>query len=162
LKKGFGGKIHSDTAKVSDYISGLTPDKQAAIKEVRKVILENLPEGYQETMNWGMISYKVPLEIYPDTYNGKPLSYVALASQKNHMAVYLMSIYSNEENAKRFEQAYRATGKRYDVGKSCVRFKKLDDLPLPLIAAEVRSIKMDDYIALAKKAGSVRKARDKG
>jgi len=150
--------MQSDAKNVDDYIASLPSERQAAMKEVRKVILENLPEGYQETMNWGMISYEIPLEIYPDTYNGQPLSYVGLASQKNYMAVYLMSIYSSEEKAKRFEQAYRATGKRYDVGKSCVRFRKLDDLPLALIAAEVRSTKMKDYIELAKKAGSLRKA----
>ena len=149
--------MKSEAKNVDEYISSLPPERQSAIKEVRKVILENLPEGYQETMDWGMISYEIPLEIYPDTYNKKPLSYVALASQKNYMAVYLMSIYSNEENAKRFEQEYRATGKRYDVGKSCVRFRKLEDLPLELIAAEVRSTKMKDYIELAKKAGSIGK-----
>lgn len=150
--------MQSDARNVDDYIASLPPDRQAALQVVRKVILENLPEGYQETMDWGMISYEVPLEVYPDTYNKKPLSYVALASQKNYMAVYLMSIYSSEEKARRFEQAYRTTGKRYDVGKSCVRFRKLEDLPLPLIAEEVRSIKMADYIALAKKTGSLRKA----
>jgi hypothetical protein len=153
--------MKSNAATVDEYILSLPPERQSAIKEVRKIILQNLPEGYQETMDWGMICYEVPLDIYPDTYNKKPLSYAALASQKNYMAVYLMSIYSTEEKAKRFEQAYRATGKRYDVGKSCVRFRKLDDLPLPLIAAEIRSVKMEDYIALAKKAGSLRKARRK-
>ena len=153
--------MKSTAKNVNDYIASLPPDRQTAIKAVRKVILENLPEGYQENMNWGMISYEVPLEVYPDTYNGQPLSYVGLASQKNHMAVYLMSIYSSEENARRFEEAYKATGKRYDVGKACVRFKKLDDLPLPLIAEEVRLIKMNDYVALAKKALSDRKAKRK-
>jgi len=154
--------MQSEAKNVDDYLASLPPDRQAAMQTVRKVILENLPEGYQETMDWGMISYEVPLEVYPDTYNKKPLSYVALASQKNYMAVYLMSIYNNEDNGKRFEQAYRATGKRYDVGKSCVRFRKLDDLPLPLIAAEVRSTKMKDYVELVKNySGSIRKARKK-
>ncbi len=154
--------MQSEAKNIDDYLASLPPDRQAAMQAVRKVILENLPEGYQETMNWGMISYEVPLEVYPDTYNKKPLSYVALASQKNYMAVYLMSIYNNEVIGKRFEQAYRATGKRYDVGKSCVRFRKLDDLPLPLIAAEVRSTKMKDYIELVKNySGSIRKAKKK-
>jgi uncharacterized protein YdhG (YjbR/CyaY superfamily) len=151
--------MQSDAKNVDDYIASLPPERQVAIQEVRKVILENLPEGYKEMMDWGVICYGVPLEVYPDTYNKKPLSYVALASQKNHMAVYLMTIYTSEEKAKQFEREYRATGKRYDVGKSCVRFRKLEDLPLPLIAAEVRSIEMNDYIELAKKAGSNRRAR---
>ena len=151
--------MQSDAKNVSEYIASLPPERQTALQAVRKVILENLPEGYRETMDWGMISYEVPLEVFPDTYNKKPLSYVALASQKNYMAVYLMSIYSDKDKGKRFEQAYRATGKRYDVGKSCVRFRKLEDLPLPLIAAEVRSTKMKDYIELVKKySGSIRKA----
>jgi len=149
--------MQSEAKTVDEYLSSLPADRQAAMQTVRKTILENLPAGYRETMNWGMISYEVPLEVYPDTYNKKPLSYVALASQKNYMAVYLMSIYSSGEKAKQFEQAYRATGKRYDVGKSCVRFKRLEDLPLPLIAAEVRSIKMEDYIELVKKQARSKK-----
>jgi hypothetical protein len=153
--------MQSNASTVEEYIAGLSPDRQSAIKAVRKLILENIPEGYQENMNWGMICYEVPMEIYSDTYNGKPLSYIALASQKNYMAIYLMSIYSTEENRKRFEEAYKATGKRYDVGKSCVRFKKLDDLPMPVIAEAIRLIKLDDYVNLAKKALSDRKNKVK-
>lgn len=154
--------MQSDAKNVNDYIASLPPERQAAMQEVRKVILENLPEGYQEVMDWGMISYEIPLEVYPNTYNKKPLGIAALASQKNYMAVYLASIYISEEKAKRFEQAYKATRKRYDVGKSCVRFRKLEDLPLPLIAAEVRSIKMNEYIEFVKNfSGSARKAKSK-
>ncbi len=153
--------MQSAAATVEEYIASLPPERQEAIKSVRKVILENLPQGYQETMNWGMISYEIPLSVYPDTYNKQPLSYAALASQKNYMAVYLSSIYISEVKAKKFEEAYRATGKRYDVGKSCVRFRKLDDLPLDLIAKEVRAVAMDEYITIAKDALSVRKHRNK-
>ena len=110
-------------------------------------------------MNWGMITYQVPLFVYSDTYNRKPLMYAALASQKNHMAVYLSSIYADEGKREQFEKEYRLTGKRYDVGKSCVRFKKLDDLPLSVIANAIASIEMNDFIRLAIKAGSVRKSR---
>ena len=117
--------MHSDAKTVKEYLDSVPEDRRKAISAVRKVILKNLPKGYEETMNWGMISYDVPLEIYPDTYNGKPLMYAALASQKNHMAVYLTGIYMSEKSLKDFETAYKATGKRYDVGKSCVRFKKL-------------------------------------
>ncbi len=103
-------------------------------------------------MNWGMITYQVPLETYPDTYNGKPLMYTALASQKNYMVVYLMGIYASEEARERFEKAYRATGKPLDVGKSCVRFKRLDDLPLDLIGECVASETVDTFVARCKKA----------
>lgn len=112
-------------------------------------------------MNWGMVTYQVPIEVYPDTYNGQPLMYAALASQKNHMAVYLTGIYMNEANRKSFEEAYRATGKRFDVGKSCVRFKKLEDLPLELIGKTIGSITMNDFVSMVKRVHSPRKSHKK-
>lgn len=108
-------------------------------------------------MNWGMITYQVPLKTYPNTYNGKPLMYAALASQKNHLAVYLSGIYIDEDLQRRFEERYRATGKKYDVGKSCVRFKKLDDLPLSLIGESVSWLNLDEFIARVEKAQAARK-----
>jgi uncharacterized protein YdhG (YjbR/CyaY superfamily) len=139
--------MQSQATTVEQYLAELPEDRRLAIEEVRSVILANLPEGYQESMNWGMISYEIPIERYPDTYNKKPLGYAALASQKNHMAVYLMNIYSSEDSAASFEAQYRATGKRYDVGKSCVRFRKLEDLPLDLIGQTIASTPVDQYIA---------------
>jgi hypothetical protein len=126
---------------------------------VRQVVLENLPTGFEEVMNWGMITYQVPLETYPDTYNKQPLVYVALASQKNYMAVYLSGIYSSEQSRKEFEAAYKATGKRFDVGKSCVRFRALDDLPLDLIGETVASMGVEDLIARTEQAHSKRKRK---
>ena len=154
-----GVLMRSVSKTVDEYIAELSPERQQDIRAVRKVILDNLPSGYEEVMNWGMITYQVPLLVYSDTYNRKPLMYAALASQKNHMAVYLSSIYADEGKREQFEKEYRLTGKRYDVGKSCVRFRKLDDLPLPVIAKAVASIEMDVFIELAKKAGSVRKSK---
>jgi len=126
--------VKSMAETVDQYISELPEDRKEPIRSVRDTILDSLPEGYEEVMNWGMITYQIPLSIYPDTYNGKPLMYAALASQKNHMAIYLTGIYMNEDRRKTFEKEYLATGKRYDAGKSCVRFRKLDDLPLELIS----------------------------
>lgn len=151
--------MRTDTRSIDEYINSLPPDRQQALEKVRKVILDNLPEGYEEEMNWGMITYQVPLEVYPDTYNKKPLMYAALASQKNHMAVYLTGIYTDEKQREEFENAYRATGKRYDVGKSCVRFRKLDDLPLDVLADAIAALEMDDYIDLVKKVQSPKKAK---
>ena len=139
--------MQSQATTVEQYLAELPEDRRIAIEEVRSVILANLPEGYQESMNWGMISYEIPLDRYPDTYNKKPLGYAGLASQKNHMAVYLMNIYSSEDSAASFEAQYRATGKRYDVGKSCVRFRKIEDLPLDLIGRTIASTSVDQYIA---------------
>ena len=139
--------MQSKATTVTQYLAELPEDRRAAVEEVRAVILANLPEGYQESMNWGMISYEVPLERYPKTYNKKPLGYAALASQKNHMAVYLMEIYASEDSAASFEAQYRGTGKRYDVGKSCVRFRTIDDLPLDLIGRTIAATSVDQYIA---------------
>jgi hypothetical protein len=85
--------VRSDATTVDQYLSSLPEHRRAAIATVRQIILEHLPRGYEEAMNWGMIAYQVPLETYPDTYNGQPLMYAALASQKDHMAVYLTGIY---------------------------------------------------------------------
>jgi uncharacterized protein YdhG (YjbR/CyaY superfamily) len=151
--------MHSNAETVDEYLAELPETRRQAVEEVRRVILENLPDGYEEVMNWGMITYQVPLETYPDTYNKKPLMYAALASQKNHMSVYLTSIYMDEEAADSFEVAYRATGKRYDVGKSCVRFRKLDDLPLELIGDRIASLSVDEFVKRVEAAGSVRRSR---
>ena len=138
--EGTGESMHSDAKTVAEYLAGLPDDRRRAIRAVRTLIRKRLPPGYEETMNWGMITYQVPLKTYPDTYNGEPLMYAALASQKHHMAVYLTGIYASQESRAVFETAYRATGKRFDVGKSCVRFTKLDDLPLPLIGETIGSM----------------------
>ena len=137
--------MQSDAETVAEYLESLPEERREAIVQVREVILSHLPEGYEEVMNWGMISYQVPLETYPDTYNGKPLLYAALASQKHHMAVYLSGIYISEERKRRFEEAYRQTGKRFDTGKSCVRFRKLEDLPLGLIGEAIAEYSVERF-----------------
>ena len=110
-------------------------------------------------MNWGMITYQVPLSDYPDTYNKKPLMYAALASQKNHMAVYLIGIYMDDQTRHGFEAKYLATGKKYDVGKSCVRFRKLEDLPLPLIGEAIAAYSVDAFVNQWKQLRSTMKKR---
>ena len=138
--------MRSAAETVTQYIEELPEDRKVPIRIVRETILKNLPEGYEEVMNWGMITYQVPLSVYPDTYNGKPLMYAALASQKKHMAVYLTGIYMNEDSGKMFEKEYIATGKRYDAGKSCIRFRKLDDLPLDLVSKVISSMSVERFI----------------
>jgi uncharacterized protein YdhG (YjbR/CyaY superfamily) len=142
--------MKSDAKTISAYLAEMPQDRRQAISKVRETILKNLPEGYEEVFNWGMITYQVPLEIYPDTYNKKPLMYAALANQKNHMAVYLTGIYMDENLYQDFESKYRETGKRFDVGKSCVRFRKLEDLPLDLIGESIRAIQMNKFIERTK------------
>jgi uncharacterized protein YdhG (YjbR/CyaY superfamily) len=150
--------MKSDAKTIQEYLTEMPDDRREDIKNVRKTILANLPEGYEEALNWGMITYQVPLDIYPDTYNKKPLMYAALANQKNHMAVYLTGIYMDEELNQDFENKYKETGKRYDVGKSCVRFRKLEDLPLELIGESIGAISMEDFIERTKGL-SARKAK---
>ena len=138
--------MRSTAATVEEYISELPEERRFAISAVRTLILANLPEGYEEVMNWGLITYQVPLSVYPDTYNKKPLMYAALASQKHHMALYLTGIYMNEHTNLEFKKKYMATGKRYDVGKSCVRFKKLEDLPLQLIGEVIAAYNINNFV----------------
>jgi uncharacterized protein YdhG (YjbR/CyaY superfamily) len=139
--------MQSKAETVDEYIAGLPEDRREQISVVRRAILDNLPEGIEETMNWGMISYEVPLEDYPDTYNGQPLMYAALASQKNHMAVYLTGIYSDEKLRDDFIESYKQSGKKLDMGKSCVRFKQIDDLPVFLIGKAIGAVAKDEFIA---------------
>ncbi len=137
----------SETESVDSFLDGLPPERREAIGVVRQAILDNLPTGYLETMDFGMISYVIPLETYPATYNGHPLMYAALANQKRHMGVYLMNVYSNEENQRWFTESYSASGKKLDMGKACVRFKSLEDLPVDLIGQTVARTSVADFIA---------------
>ena len=131
---------------VDEYLADLSPERRQAVAAVRHAVLENLPSGYEEMMTFGMIGYVIPLERYPKTYNKQPLMYAALASQKQYMSLYLMNIYGDPETERWFNGAYAATGKRLDMGKSCVRFKKLDDLPLDVIGQAVARTSSEDFI----------------
>ena len=126
--------VKSSATSVKEYLAELPPDRREAIEKVRNIILDNLADGFEEKMNWGMITYEIPLSTYPETYNKQPLMMAALASQKNYMAVYLMTIYGFRDNEDWFKEEYKKTGKKLDMGKSCVRFKTLGDLPLELVA----------------------------
>lgn len=136
----------SDAATPRAYLDALPPDRREAIEAVRAAILEHLPEGYEEQMSFGMLAYVVPLERYPKTYNRQPLMLAALASQKQYMSVYLTNVYGDPELERWFTEAYRATGKRLDMGKSCVRFRRLEDLPVDVIGQAVASTSVDDFI----------------
>ena len=132
---------------VEEYIAGLPEERAEQIARLREMILQCLPEGYAEEMDFGMIAYVIPLETYPDTYNGHPLMYAALASQKRHMALYLMNVYGDDETLRWFTEGFAAAGKKLDMGKACVRFRKLDDLPLDLIGEAIARTSVAEYIA---------------
>ncbi len=139
--------MKSDAATVEEYLAGLPEERRQAINAVRRVVLEHLPDGYEECMAFGMIAWVVPLSRYPDTYNKQPLALASLASQKRHLALYLNNVYSDEDTREWFTSAYAASGKRLDIGKSCVRFKRLDDLPLDVIGEAIARTSVDDFLA---------------
>jgi hypothetical protein len=138
-------------ATVAEYLAQLEPERKQAISAVRKLIKRQLPKGYEETMQYGMPSYVVPLEAYPAGYLGKkdvPLPYLALAAQKRYMSVYLMGVYADDGLARWFETAWRKTGKRLDCGKSCLRFTSVDDLALDVLGQAVASLPVGKYVEL--------------
>jgi hypothetical protein len=142
--------VSSAARTVDAYLDSLPSDRREIISTVRDVIVRNLPEGYSETMDYGMIGYGVPLERFPATYNGHPLCYAGLASQKNHCSLYLMSAYGTGGGEREgwLRDAFARAGKKLDMGKSCIRFKTLDDLPLPAIGEFIASVPADEFIAL--------------
>ena len=148
--------VRSSAATVKEYLDELAPDRREQVKAMRNVVLENLPDGYAEAMNCGMISWEIPLERYPKTYNKQPLMYAALASQKNYISLYLMCVYTHSGAQTEFERRFKESGKKLNMGKSCVRFKKVDDLPLDLIAETIASTSVDEYIRSYETARSKR------
>lgn len=138
--------MNSATQTVEEYLNALSSDRRTALASVRTTILNNLPKGYEEIMLYGMICYVIPLETYPKTYNGQPLMLLGLASKKNHMSLHLLCVYINKEMNEWFVKEYHNTGKKLDMGKGCVRFKKLDDLPLELIGKVVAKVPVSTFI----------------
>lgn len=149
--------VSSAAKTVEGYLDSLPAERRAVVSAVRDVARRNLPAGYRETMAYGMIGYGIPLERYPDTYNGQPLCYAALAAQKNHYALYLMSAYQVGADADSLKKAFARAGKKLDMGKSCVRFKSLDDLPLPAIGEFIASITPEQFIARYEAARATRR-----
>ena len=137
----------SKAATVDAYLAELPAERRAVVSTVRDVVRKNLPEGYEETMNWGMISYELPLDRYPDTYNGRPLSYAALAAQKNYFALYLPVVYQDPEQEARLRREFEKAGEKLDIGKSCLRFKRVGDLELDAIARVIASTPPEKLIA---------------
>ena len=136
----------SKAATVDAYLAELPAERRAVVAAVRDVVRKNLPRGYEETMNWGMISYELPLSRYPNTYNGKPLSYAALAAQKNYFALYLPIVYQDGTQEEWLRDEFKKAGKKLDIGKSCVRFKRVEDLELGAIAKVIASTPPDEFI----------------
>ncbi len=129
------------------YIAELPPERAAFVSRLRDLINANLPDGYVERMSWGMISWEVPTERYRDTYNGQPLVYAGLAAQKNHTALYLNCVYASEERTEKMRSAWAAASRKLDMGKSCLRFKRAEDVAEDVLAETIRSIPVERFIA---------------
>jgi uncharacterized protein YdhG (YjbR/CyaY superfamily) len=132
---------------VAQYLKDLPAERRKVMARVRATIRAHLPNGYEEAVNFGMIAWQVPLSRYPDTYNKQPLLYVALAAQKNNYAVYLNAVYGDPALDAWWRAGYIKAGKKLDMGKSCVRFKTLDDLPLALLGDCIAKVPVERYIA---------------
>lgn len=141
----------SNAKTVQAYLDELEPKKREIISSVRQVIIDNIPKGFEETMNWGMICFEVPLETYPKTYNKKPLMNIALAAQKNYNSLYLMSAYTDEKLLDELKQGFDSAGLKMNMGKSCIRFKKLEDIPLDIIGNIIAKVSLDEFIAYYEK-----------
>lgn len=136
----------SKAATVAEYLAALPEDRRRVVSKVRSVIRKHLPKGYKENIGWGAITYEIPLAKFPDTYNGQPLCYAALAAQKNFYTLYLMGPYGDPKQRAALEDAFKSAGKKLDMGKSCVHFKDVDDLPLPAIGKLIASIPAERWI----------------
>jgi hypothetical protein len=142
--------MQSKAATVDAYLAELPADRREDVAAIRKVFLKNLPKGYKEGMTYGMIGYFVPHEIYPDGYHcdpKQPVPFAGIAAQKNYLSLYLTSIYMNPKMSEWFVEAYEATGKKLDKGKSCVRAKRLEDLALDVIGQAIAKIPVKEFSA---------------
>ncbi len=141
------------TAKTpAEYLESLPADRRATIAAVRDVVNKYMPQGYQEAMTWGAITWEVPLARFPKTPNGQPLCYVSLAAHKNFCTLYLMGAYSNSQEYADLKQAFAKAGKKFDMGKSCLHFTRPDDLALEAIGKVIASYSPDQWIAVMEKS----------
>jgi hypothetical protein len=139
--------VSSRAATPEAYLAELPRERAALVSRLRDLVNANLPDGYVERMSWGMIGWEVPLERYPDTYNGQALVCAALAAQKNYTAMYLNCVQQSEARTERLRRAWSAAGKKLDMGKSCLRFKRTEDVAEDALAEAIRSTPLDDFIA---------------
>lgn len=146
-------------SSAAQYVKQLPDESKLTINLLRKIVKENLQPGFQESINWGMIVYQVPKKLCSETYNGEPLAYVGLAAQKNYFSLYLLGLYGDEKLAKKFESAFKKSGKKLNMGKSCLRFKSVEELPMDVIKWAVGRHTVDEYIEMHNASMSLRKSK---
>ncbi|OLD43534.1 MAG: hypothetical protein AUI55_01665 [Gemmatimonadetes bacterium 13_1_40CM_2_70_7] len=138
----------SKAKTVAKYLAELPDDRRQTIAAVRQLVLRHLPKGYEETMSAGMIAYVIPLARFPKTYNGQPLWYAALASEKSYCSLHLMRAYGDPHQTAALKAAFARAGKKLDMGKACVHFKTVEDLELDSIGAVIASTPPEAFIAI--------------
>ncbi|HET7542815.1 MAG TPA: DUF1801 domain-containing protein [Polyangiaceae bacterium] len=164
--------MRSKAATVAEYLATVPPEQKQTLSAVRAALKRSLPKGYVETMQSGMISYVVPLSTFPDGYLGDtsvPLPYASLAAHKSYSALYLMGVYGDPELERWFRRAYAESGKKLDMGKSCVRFRTADELALDVIGAVLAQVPVSAYVnrylaarGTAKKTPARSRSRSRG
>src|SRR5688572_25014539 len=142
----------STLPSVDQFLADLPPDRRREVERVRAVVRANLPVGYEEVVSSNMLVYQVPLVRYSDTYNGHPLWYVALASQKSYLSLHLLRIYGDDIQTQRLKDAFKAAGKKLNLGKACIRFQRAEDLALEGVAEVVASTPADRWVEIAESA----------
>ena len=139
-------------SSVAGFVASLQGDRRATVEQVLRTIRTHLPDGYEEVVTKGMVVYQVPFARYADTYNGHPLWYVALASEKSYLSLHLMPVYGDKRLAMRLEQGFAAAGKTLRMGKACVHFANADDLALDVIGEIVAAVPVDRWVQVAQAA----------
>jgi hypothetical protein len=158
-------KPPSNVKTPAQYIASLPADRAKTIATVRALVSKHIPRGYEECLVWGTIGWTIPLSRYPDTYNKQPICYVALSSQKNFCSLYLMGAFWSASQLEQLKAAFKAAGKKLDMGKCCVHFESPDDLPLEAIGKLISAISSEKWIEmyeqsrLKTKAGQAQRAK---
>jgi hypothetical protein len=152
--------MQSAATSVEDYLAELPPERREPLAAMRDFVNKHLQPGFEETIQHGMINWVVPFSVLPTTYNGQPLVYAGLAAQKRNFALYLLGVYTSESQAE-FRAEYERTGKKLDMGKSCLRFRSVDDLAFDVLGKALGAMSVDEYAALHL-AARERPASDRG
>lgn len=140
--------MQSAATTPSGYLADLPDDRRPEVQAVLELVRGAIRPGFEETMSSGMIGWVVPLSTYPDTYNGSPLGYAGLAMQKRHNALYLMCLYADPESERDFRARWTAGGRRLDMGRSCLRYRRARDLDTDLVAEAVARYDAEEFVAL--------------
>ena len=150
--------MHSDAKTVVDYLNELEPLRAAEVAALRGLVLKHLPVGYQESMSWGMICYEIPMDVSGPTYNDQPFVYAGIASQKNHISLYLMSVYSRTDITDEFLRLWGQSGKKLNMGKSCLRFKTIDEVSKEAVGYAISALSLPDYQKICQEPRGSRKS----